>query len=107
MAVHNDPTKLGRRTKEQLFADLREVFSLYDLEIVTDDVSGASPGVWLRNVALEDMMCIYVQPFAAHRAFQKDGRGEKKGKRTEWGPAKRRTCSTECTGGRCCEESYP
>lgn len=73
-----NPKKIGRRTSKQLYDDLRDVFSLYDLEIVVQD------GDWLRNVALEDMMCIYVQPFAAHRAFDKDARGAKAGK---WGSA--------------------
>lgn len=70
-----NPHTIGRRTKAQLYADLREVFSLYDLEIVMDD------GIWLKNVALEDMMCLYIRPFSAHSPLDSNS-GAKKG---QWG----------------------
>jgi len=67
--------KLGRRQLKNLYADLREVFGLYDLEIVMDD------GIWFWHDTYSDTCRIHVAPFSAHRAFEGNS-GAKKG---EWG----------------------
>lgn len=76
-----NPKLPGRRTLKMLKDDLREVLSLYDLEIFEDD------GHWFWHSDKADSYEITLVPFSAHRPFG-DTRGAKKGSKTEFGPVK-------------------
>ncbi len=69
---------MGKPSKQKvwennLYADLREVLSLYDLEIFKDD------GLWLRRSPYADSYILEVIPFANHTPWERDARGAKAG----------------------------
>ena len=60
-----------------LKADLREVFSLYDLQILETD------GAWFMNSACRDCFEISVAPFSNHIPWD-ETRGAKRGVDKKW-----------------------
>ena len=73
---------MGKPNKKQVWlnnlkADLREVFSLYDLQILEDD------GLWFRISPYGDEWVFSVAPFSNHIPWD-ETRGAKKGADKKW-----------------------